>query len=628
VSAALTIGTAGHIDHGKTLLVRALTGVDTDRLPEEQRRGISIELGYAPLTLSSGDHVSIVDVPGHERFVSTMVAGASGIDLALIVVACDDGVMPQTREHLAICALLGIERAVVVLTKRDLVGETEAALAQVEELLADTQFAECEIIECAVSDAASVERVRDAIGRTAEGLDRRADEGPTRLAVDRAFTLRGIGSVITGTLWSGSVGVGDQLVLAPDGPRARVRSVEVHDRPFERAGAGRRVAASLVGVEHGHARRGQMLVAPGAFPESFRLDVRLEALRSGPGIGQGALVRVLHGTADMEARVVLLEGTELRPGERMLAQLRLHERAVAARGDRLIVRLPSPAGTVAGGTVLDPAPRRHGRNGVALEHLKILERGNSDAIVSFTLAAASGPVGLQRLAPPGLLGRDQAREALASLERSGTVLAMGGDTWMDASVYRTMCVHVVTMLERRALVEPLRPTLPIASLLPEPEGRDALVDRLAADGVLLREGASARARRQAARAAEVHEQAAAAVIAALETSGPTPPDLAALESASGLTPGEFPKLTAALEREGEIILLGVDVVYRPAQLVAAQEWVERRCRETGSVTLAGLRDELGTSRRIAQAILERLDADGVTRRIGDKRVMRRRRPSA
>ena len=357
-----------------------------------------------------------------------MVAGASGIDLALIVVACDDGVMPQTREHVAICSLLGIERAVVALSKRDLVEEIEAELAraEVEELLLGTPFAEAEIVEYAISDSASVERVREAIERAERGIGERSREGATRLAVDRSFTLRGIGSVVTGTLWSGSVGVGDQLVLAPDGPPARVRSVEVHDRRVERAAAGQRVAASLVGVEHGQAHRGQMLIEAGTYPVSFRLDVRLEAIADGPGLAQGALVRVLHGTADIAARVRLLEGSEIRPGASAMAQLRLHERVVAARGDHVIVRLATPATTVAGGVVLDPAPRRHAGSDGVVEHLEALEHGSSESIVASALAAADRPLTLEQLAPTGVLGHVQARDALAPLERAGTRHRAGG----------------------------------------------------------------------------------------------------------------------------------------------------------------------------------------------------------
>ena len=626
---SLTLGTAGHIDHGKTALVRALTGIDTDRLPEEHRRGISIELGYAPLVLASGRRLSVVDVPGHERFVRTMVAGASGIDLALIVVACDDGVMPQTREHVAICELLGIEHAVVALSKRDLVDDIEAELAraEVEELLADGPLAASEIVETALADVDSIERVRAAIERACEGLSPRPADGPARLPVDRSFTLRGIGSVVTGTLWSGTIAVGDQLVLAPDGPEARVRSVEVHDQSLERAGPGQRVAASLVGVEHGQARRGQMLVAPGSFPASFRLDVRLEALPGGPGLSHGTLVRVLHGTADIEARVALLEAPELRPGESGLAQLRLRERAVAARGDRLVVRLTAPPTTVAGGVVLDPAPRRHGVSEPLLDHLGALEQGDAVSIVRSALGAATGPLSLDGLAPPGLLGRTQARAALARLEQAGEAVSIGPDAWIDAAVYDALRERIGSLLAAHAADEPLRPTMPLAALLPADGDRDALAGRLAADGVLVREGSEARAPGARARAAEVHERAAAAVNAALEASGSTPPDPATLESASGLSPSEFRALLSALERDGDVVRLGADIIYSQPNYAAARAWVEQRCRETGSVTLAGLRDALGTNRRIAQAILERLDVDGVTRRIGDERVLRRHRTS-
>ncbi|HEV7564753.1 MAG TPA: selenocysteine-specific translation elongation factor [Microbacteriaceae bacterium] len=627
MSASLTVGTAGHVDHGKTALVRALTGVDTDRLPEERRRGISIKLGYAPLPLGSGASVSIVDVPGHERFVSTMVAGASGIDVALIVVACDDGVMPQTREHVAICALLGIERAVVALSKRDLVEEIEAELAraEVEELLEGTPFAHAEIVECSISNRDSVERLRDAIERSAADLDQRVHEGPTRLAVDRAFILRGIGCIVTGTLWSGSVGVGDQLALAPGGPRARVRSVEVHDRSVERAEAGRRVSASLVGVERGEARSGQMLIEPGSYPESFRLDVRLDALSDGPGLAQGTLVRVLHGTADIAARVRLLEGSEIAPGARGLAQLRLQERAVAARGDRLIVRQSTPATTLAGGVVLDPSPRRHAGGALMVKYLEALEEGSPLSLVASALATAQAPRSLDQLTPTGLLGREQVRAALSELERTGSVIALGDDAWIDGDVYRTLHDHVARQLARRAAADPLDPMLPIAAILPMPEGRAALVERLAADGALIREGSLSRAPGARALATEVHENAARAVLMALVESGRTPPDLTSLESASDLPPRDFQALVTALERDGEIIRLGVDRVHLRAPFTAAQQWVELHCREAGAVTVAELRDELGTSRRIAQAILEHLDGMGVTRRVGDKRVLRRKR---
>ena len=356
----LTLGTAGHIDHGKTALVAALTGVDTDRLPEEKARGISIELGYAPLELPSGRHLSVVDVPGHERFIRAMVAGASGIDLFLLVVAADDGVMPQTREHAAIVRLLGIPAGVVALTKRDLVEDEGAELARLEiaELLDGGPYAASEVLEVSARTGSGLDELRAALDRVAGAAASRPSDGAVRLPVDRSFSLRGIGTVVTGTLWSGSVAAGDRLAILPGGREARVRSVQVHDRPAERAAAGQRVALALVGVERAQVRRGHAVATPGAFPESFRLECDLRVLESAPrALRNGEPVMVHHGTAEIPARVAIPGGGELAPGAAGRVQLRLRARAVAAAGDHVVVRLTGPAVTLAGGVVTDPARR-------------------------------------------------------------------------------------------------------------------------------------------------------------------------------------------------------------------------------------------------------------------------------
>jgi len=293
----LTLGTAGHIDHGKTALVAALTGVDTDRLPQEKARGISIELGYAPLELPSGRRLSVVDVPGHERFIRAMVAGATGIDLFLLVVAADDGVMPQTREHAAIVQLLGIREGVVALTKRDLVDDDDAELARlgIAELLDDGPYAGAEVVEVSARTGLGLDGLRSALDRVAGTAGSRPSDGPARLPVDRSFSLRGIGTVVTGTLWSGSVGTGDRLVVQPGGREVRVRSVEVHDQPAERAAAGQRVALALVGVERSQVRRGHVVATPGVFSESYRLECDVHVLGSAPrGLRNGEPVRLLR----------------------------------------------------------------------------------------------------------------------------------------------------------------------------------------------------------------------------------------------------------------------------------------------------------------------------------------------
>ena len=429
---ARTLGTAGHIDHGKTALVRALTGVDTDRLPEERARGISIALGYASLALPSGRSLSVVDVPGHERFVRTMIAGATGIDLALLVVACDDGVMPQTREHVAILELLGVRTAVVALSKRDLVDDDGAQLARadVEELLEAGALAGSRIVETSARSGAGLDELREALDEAAGSVESWPAARATRLPIDRAFTLHGIGTIVTGTLWSGSIGAGDRLALLPGGGEVRVRSVEVHDQPVERADAGQRVAASLAGVDRSSIPRGAILVTPGAFPESYRLDVDLHALPGGPGVRHAMLVQALIGTACVDARVALLESDSLAAGAAGLAQLRLREPVAAWRGDRVIVRTTAPQATIAGGLVLDPSPPRHGGTDEALARLHLLASGDAPSLVRAALGGSGMAAVAARRGPPrtarsrrgardaGRAGRVR-RGAAARRERAG-----------------------------------------------------------------------------------------------------------------------------------------------------------------------------------------------------------------
>src|ERR1051325_10083747 len=353
----LTVGTAGHIDHGKTWLVRALTGKDTDRLPEEQERGISIELGYAPLNIGRTPvtQLSLVDVPGHERFVRTMVAGATGIDLFLLVIAAGGGARRQTHEPLAIRRLLGVERGVVAVTKADAVDaeSLELAVEEAKELVPGA-----EVVPVSAKTGDGLDERRAARGRAAAEATHERPGGGTRLYIDRAFTLTGVGTVVTGTLWSGSIGPGDALEVQPSGLRARARTVHVHDVEVPRADAGQRVAVNLPGIDRRKLRRGDALVKPGYSPVSWRLDVAVEELESVP-----AALTVHIGTSDVPARVV-------RDGR--FAQLRLREPVIAARGDRVVLRTDT---TVGGGVVLDPAPPRR----LDPERLAPLERAHHAA---------------------------------------------------------------------------------------------------------------------------------------------------------------------------------------------------------------------------------------------------------
>jgi selenocysteine-specific elongation factor len=492
-AAPLTLGTAGHIDHGKTALVRRLTGVDTDRLPEERARGMSIALGYARLDLPGGRRLSVVDVPGHERFVRTMVAGATGIDLFLMVVAADDGVMPQTREHAEVLRALGVSDGVVAVTKADR-ADPARAMAEARELLPGV-----EVVACSARTGAGVDRVVAALERVAARLPGRAGGamGPV-LHVDRAFSVHGAGTVVTGTLWSGAVARGDTLAVRPAGARARVRAVHVHDEPVERADAGQRVALNLAGVSLEHVARGDVVCDPERGPSpSYRLDVELR-LRAAPP----PRVQVHHGARDAAARLVTLGGDAF--------QARLERPLLALAGDRVVVRSIAPPDTLGGGVVLDAAPRRHAAE-----------------------------------APPGR-GAGSRRYAPSTRDRLGPA-----------------------------------PSLPATEPEPLSPAALALERRLLAAG---------------------HE----------------PPAEAELGEAAA----ELRSLRAA----GRAVRVGRSMYAHPDALASVRDRVEAIIAADGAVTMARLRDELGTSRKYAQALLEHLDAARVTLRLpDDRRVLRRAR---
>jgi selenocysteine-specific elongation factor len=543
----LTVGTAGHIDHGKTTLVEALTGKNTDRLREERERGISIDLGYAPLELPDGTQLSVVDVPGHERFVRTMVAGATGIDLFLLVIDANEGARPQTHEHLAILRLLGIERGVVALTKSDLVDEEtlELARAEAEELVPGAA-----VVAVSARTGAGLDELRAALA--AVSAERMRADAPTRMYVDRVFTLHGIGTVVTGTLWSGSIGEGDELHVRERS--VRVRSVQVHDSAVERAEAGQRVAVALPGVERSELRRGDALVAPGAYPSSYRLDIALEPLAEVP-----SRVLVHHGTASVLARVVQV-------GDRF-AQLRLAEPVVAARGDRVVLRA---ATTVGGGRVLDPSPPRH----ASLERMELVDRGEIAATVH-------EPVRAESLAHLGELAGVE--------EADGWVFST---TWLEE-----LRAELDARLER---ADPLDP-----GIAPPPEAWSGAVVPL-----LGLERRGAKLYRPGSRA-DLGEHAAAAAV---------------LEGQLGLEPVRVDdaSLGRFLEEQGRLVRVGDGYAVSASAYEQARTALVAECEAAGRITLARFRDLLGVGRKTAQLLLERFDADGLTRRVGDERVLRKR----
>src|SRR5262245_32725375 len=429
------VGTAGHIDHGKTALVRRLTGVDTDRLPEEKARGISIDLGFAPLVTPAGVRVGLVDVPGHERFVKNMLAGVGGMDLVLIVIAADEGIMPQTREHLAIVQLLGVPRAIVVLTKADLVEREwmEMVKRDVTSLLATTPLAGAPLVEFSAVDGRGQQELLALLDRELQALPGRLDDAPARLPVDRVFVAEGFGTVVTGTLWRGAVRAGDTVQRLPRAKDLRVRRVQVHGVTVDTARAGQRTAIALHGIEREDIARGDWLVTPGSAEPSRVLDVRFELLPDYPKRWPAqARVRFHLGAGEQLGRLILLEGKTLDPGNSALAQLRLEQAAVPARGDRFVIRSYSPARTVGGGVVIEPVGERRRRHAASLEALAVRESGSLEARLLQRLESEATPVATAALARAVSEPEAPVGEALLALSREGSVIAVG-DRWLDRS---------------------------------------------------------------------------------------------------------------------------------------------------------------------------------------------------
>ncbi|NLE21424.1 MAG: selenocysteine-specific translation elongation factor [Actinobacteria bacterium] len=634
----LALGTAGHIDHGKTALVTRLTGKHTDRLREEKERGISIELGYAELELPSGARLSVVDVPGHERFVRTMVAGATGVDLFLLVVAADDGVMPQTVEHLAIIELLGVRDGVVALTKADLVDEEllDLAAEDVRAFLDGTPFAACEVVTVSAKDGRGLTDLVAALDRVAGRVEAGRRDGPARLPVDRVFPLKGIGTVVTGTLWTGEIAAGDALVVEPGGARAAVRSVQVHDRETERVRAGSRVGVNLRGLDRDDVRRGDWLVAPQlAGLATRRFDAWVSVLPGGRPLRSGDRVRLHHGTAQYLARVAPLEGREIAPGAAAAAVVRLEGPALVLPHDRFIIRSLSPVATIAGGEVLlAGAQRWHARERHGA-FLSAVRAGDAAAAVR-ALAADRDRQGLMRddLTAAGF-SQGKAGKALAAAVAAGELEELpaeggaGGGRWFRAGTLAALRAALLAGAAERAAARPERPfsgAAELATLVPALPASDTgrlLQSMVEAGELVAGEGGFA----PAGAGVLGDEQAAVAevLLARLAEDPFAPPTLAVLAEDMRRPPKELSQILDVLTRRGDVVRVDRDLWFATAAVDDARALLLAQLESAGEVTIAGFRDAAGCGRRNAQALLEYFDREGLTLRRGDVRVARRRR---
>ena len=622
------IGTAGHVDHGKSALVRALSGIDPDRLQEEKDRGMTIDLGFAWLELPGGLEVSMVDVPGHERFIKNMLAGVGGIDLALLVIAADEGIMPQTREHLAILDLLGVANGVVALTKCDLVDGDwlDLVAAEVEDLISTTSLTGSPLVRCSAVTGEGIDTLRETLAARLADSPGKRDIGRPRLPIDRVFTISGFGTVVTGTLIDGTLGAGQEIEIVPavvgghiTSLRGRVRSVQTHQHAVEVALPGTRTAVNLAGVEKDQVHRGQVVTLPGWLRPSTAVDVRLRAI--------DALSRPLRHNlnvsfhcfaAEAPARLRLLEADELRPGEEAWAQVRLLEPLALVNGDRFVIRDAND--TIAGGVIVATQAKRHPRNRPSV--LDSLEQRLSPEPGDLLLSVLSElePAGLAALVARTALTSAQVTDALDALAAEGRAVLLGGGdarlayTRAGFDRLKDRALHAVTdhlgahPLRRGLSKEELRATLKLPARL--------FADLLASlrdAGVLTDLGTVVAPPDWAPGLSAAQRGAADAYLALLRTTPLAPP--------TDSPPA--PELLGYLTESGAVVDAGGGVVFTAEAYESMVATVIGLLEQQGSVTMAQVRDRLGTSRKYVQALLEHMDQQRITARRGDERVLRR-----
>ena len=618
---AIVIGTAGHIDHGKSALVRALTGTDPDRLKEEKERGITIDLGFAHMTIG-GDEIAFVDVPGHERFVKNMLAGVGGIDAVLLVVAADESVMPQTREHFAICRLLGVAAGVIALTKADLADADtiELATMEVRELVAGSRLSAAPVVPVSAKTGAGLDDLRRALASLSERLPERTTGAlPPRLPVDRVFSMRGFGTVVTGTLTSGALRIDDDLVLLPAGRRVKVRGLQVHGQSRDGASAGRRVAVNLGGIDRDEVQRGETLTVPGAYEVTRRFDAKIELLPDMPPLKHGARIRFHHGTTELLGRVAL--------GAERYARIRLEAPAVLTRGDRFVLRSYSPPVTIGGGVVLDPVPARTPlRTPGAAERFARLDSTGTAAAATFLRERGAAGLTFEALASRMGSSRSDAEAIGHDLTSRGEARVIGGALFDGAAV---------ATLERRLLdvVAAHHAAQPLSEGIPRQEARERVFAR-AAPGVfesvvdtLARSGRIVARERLSVPGAGVSlspEEARAqdALAGAYLKAQLAPPDLAAAASASGIPPAVAERVARLLVRQKTLVKL--DALYFHAEALARLRQEMAAMKQTDPaprVDVAAFKERFGLSRKYAIPLLEWLDRERVTRRVGEARIV-------
>ncbi len=630
----IIVGTAGHVDHGKTELTAVLTGINTDRLPEEKKRGMTIVPGFVPLLLPNGLRLGLIDVPGHEKFVKNMLAGAAGMDMVMLVIAADEGVMPQTVEHLHILHLLGIDKGIAVITKADLVDEEwlEMIKEQVRELLAPTALKDAPIIVTSAYSGQGMDELKSCLMQLAETVDQKPLSGHVRLPIDRVFSKTGFGTVVTGTLWSGSLKEGQQVELWPAGREARIRSLQVHEQKVELSLAGQRTAVNLSGVEAEDAPRGGWLAEPGLLRESFRIDIELRLLPTAKILSQRARLRIHHGTAEVLGRANLLDREELLAGESCFAQLELESPLPTLIGDKMVLRSYSPMITIGGATVLDVAPVKHKRfRDEVLQALSNRQQGSGSDILAEIIKKEAKPLNLTAAAKAAQIPTQEMEQALEQLTTSGQVLLLpleGEKVWLSTEVAARLLAALHQLLTEYHQKFRLRSGFALAELKNRyfeqfsMKQINALLQLWQEQGEIEFSSTLIKEAGFAPVLTEEEQKLAMEIVKQYRGDIFSPPEWDEVCAAM--------KIPAAQAGEMLQYLLGANLLIHAGDHYFASEAPQQaidilqQAETEEGYALGEIRELLGTTRKYALSLIEYLDSNKLTMRVGDKRFCAKR----
>ena len=630
------IGTAGHVDHGKSTLVHALTGIDPDRLREEKEREMTIDLGFAWLDLPDGLQVGIVDVPGHKDFIKNMLAGIGGIDAAIFVIAADEGVMPQTREHLDILDLLQVKAGVVALTKIDLITDPEwfdLVVADIMEQLVDTCLENAPIIHVSARTGEGLGELKTALAEVLQTSQAGEDRGRGRLPVDRVFTIAGFGTVVTGTLIDGSLRIGDEIEIQPDGLKGRIRGIQTHKQKQERAQPGNRVAINLTGIHVDQIQRGDVVTVPGTLRGTRMVDASLRYLPDAPiPLKHNLQVNVFSGAAEVLADVRLLDKEIVQPGDECWVQLRLQQPAALLKGDRFIIRLPSPSVTIGGGTIVDPHPRRRHRRmrPEVVQYLETMAFGSPPELLAQALQTAE-PCTWQELRSRSTFSGEETQAALEEALQNGDIIALSTPPPPASNVppstflisrggWSKMGGQIEDLLTGYHRRYPLRQGMPREELKSRlrlaGKAFNQLAQFAAHTGLLEEINGFVQAPSHTVTFSEEQQAIMDQVLAQFRRQPYTPPSMGDIKKKLG------EELLNACFEQGLLTKLSEEIVFLPETYAEMRDGITAHLQEEGTITIAQVRDMFGTSRRYALALTGYLDQQGITRRVEDERVLR------